>query len=119
MWPPLTLTLFRGQRVALVGHNGCGKSTLLKLLAGTLERCGGNMVTASQMRMGYYTQHQMDTLRGDTTVLGEIRRLSDPHTTEEELMSVLGLFMLGQDYFERQVSALSGGEKSRLVQRCF
>ena len=115
MWPPLTLTLFRGQRVALVGHNGCGKSTLLKLLAGTLERCGGNVVTASQMRMGYYTQHQMDTLRGDTTVLGEIRRLSDPRTTEEELMSVLGLFMLGQDYFERQVSALSGGEKSRLV----
>lgn len=60
----LTLTLFRGQRVALVGHNGCGKSTLLKLLAGTLERCGGNVVTASQIRMGYYTQHQMDTLRG-------------------------------------------------------
>ncbi|MFT4300839.1 MAG: ABC-F family ATP-binding cassette domain-containing protein [Desulfovibrio sp.] len=115
MWPPLTFTLYRGQRVALVGHNGCGKSTLLKLLAGTLERCGGNLATATQLRMGYYTQHQMDTLREDTTVLGEIRRLSDPRTTEEELMSVLGLFLLGQDYFDRQVSALSGGEKSRLV----
>ena len=115
MWPPLTFTLYRGSRIALVGHNGCGKSTLLKLLAGQLERCGGNLVTASQMRLGYYTQHQMDTLRPDTTVLGEIRRLSDPHTTEEELMSVLGLFLLGQEYFDRQVSALSGGEKSRLV----
>ena len=115
MWPPLTFALYKGQRVALVGHNGCGKSTLLKLLAGTLERRGGSMVTAPQMRMGYYTQHQMDTLRGDTTVLAELRRLSDPRTTEEELMSVLGLFMLGQDYFDRQVSALSGGEKSRLV----
>ena len=115
MWPPLTFTLYNGQRVALVGHNGCGKSTLLKLLAGTLERCGGNVVTAPQMRLGYYTQHQMDTLRPDTTVLGEIRRLSDPRTTEEELMSVLGLFLLGQEYFDRQVSALSGGEKSRLV----
>ena len=115
MWPPLTLSLYRGQRVALVGHNGCGKSTLLKLLAGTLERRGGTMVTAPQMRMGYYTQHQMDTLRGDTTVLAELRRLSDPRTTEEELMSVLGLFLLGQEYFDRQVSALSGGEKSRLV----
>lgn len=115
MWPPLTFTLYRGQRVALVGHNGCGKSTLLKLLAGQLERCGGNLATASQMRLGYYTQHQMETLRPDTTVLGEIRRLSDPRTTEEELMSVLGLFLLGQEYFDRQVSALSGGEKSRLV----
>ena len=73
------------------------------------------MVTAPQMRLGYYTQHQMDTLRPDTTVLGEIRRLSDPRTTEEELMSVLGLFLLGQEYFDRQVSKLSGGEKSRLV----
>ena len=115
MWPPLTFTLYRGGRIALVGHNGCGKSTLLRILAGQLERCGGNLVTASQMRLGYYTQHQMDTLRPDTTVLGEIRRLSDPHTTEEELMSVLGLFLLGQEYFDRQVSALSGGEKSRLV----
>ena len=115
MWPPLTFTLYRGGRIALVGPNGCGKSTLLKLLAGQLERCGGNVVTASQLRMGYYSQHQMDTLRPDTTVLGEIRRLSDPRTSEEELMSVLGLFLLGQDYFDRQVSALSGGEKSRLV----
>ena len=115
MWPPLTFTLYRGQRVALVGHNGCGKSTLLKLLAGTLERCGGNIVTGTQVRMGYYTQHQMDTLRPDTTVLGEIRRLSDPRTTEEELMSVLGLFLLGQNFFDRQVSNLSGGEKCRLV----
>ena len=115
LWPALTFPLYRGQRVALVGPNGCGKSTLLRLLAGRLERCGGNVVTAPQLRLGFYTQHQMDTLRPDTTVLGEIRRLADPRTTEEELMSVLGLFLLGQEYFDRQVSALSGGEKSRLV----
>lgn len=115
LWPPLTFTLYRGQRVALVGHNGSGKSTLLKLVAGSLERCGGRVATAPQLRLGYYTQHQMETLRPDTTVLGEIRRLADPHTTEEELMSVLGLFLLGQSYFDRQVSGLSGGEKSRLV----
>lgn len=115
MWPPLDFTLYRGMRVGLVGHNGCGKSTLIRLMAGQLEKCGGSIATASQMRMGYYTQHQMDTLRGDTTVLGEIRRLADPRTTEEELMSVLGLFLLGQPYFDRQVNSLSGGEKSRLV----
>lgn len=115
MWPPLTFTLYRGSRIALVGHNGSGKSTLLKLVAGVLERTGGNMAFAPQMRLGYYTQHQMDTLRPDTTVLAELRRLADPKTTEEELMSVLGLFLLGQSYFDRQVEELSGGEKSRLV----
>lgn len=115
MWPPLTFTLYRGSRIGLVGHNGCGKSTLLKLIAGELQKCGGSMAAASQMRLGYYSQHQMDILRGDTSVLAEMRRLADPATTEEELMSVLGLFLLGQPYFERQVATLSGGEKARLV----
>lgn len=115
LWPPLDFTLYRGTRVGLVGHNGCGKSTLIKLMAGQLEKSGGSIATAQQMRLGYYSQHHMDTLRPDTSVLAEIRRLSDPRTTEEELMSVLGLFMLGQNYFERQVATLSGGEKSRLL----
>jgi ATP-binding cassette subfamily F protein 3 len=115
LWPPLTFTLYRGQRVALVGRNGSGKSTLIKLLAGVLGRSGGNLVCAPQMRLGYYSQHQMETLRPNTTVLAEMRRLSDPRLTEEELMSVLGLFLLGQEYFDRQTVGLSGGEKSRLA----
>ena len=115
LWPALTFTIYRGQRIALVGHNGCGKSTLLKILAGRLERTGGTMAMGSLVRMGYYSQHQTELLRGSGTVLAEIRRLSDPRTTEEELMSVLGLFLLGQGYFDRLVSSLSGGERSRLV----
>jgi len=115
LWPNLDFQLYRDMRVALVGHNGCGKSTLLKLIAGRLEKDGGNVVMGSKVRMGYYSQHQLDILNASGTALGEIRRLSDPRTTEEELMSVLGLFMLGQSFFDRQVSTLSGGEKSRLL----
>ena len=115
LWPPLTFSLFRGQRVGLVGHNGCGKSTLLKILAGRLARTGGTFTMGSTTRMGYYSQQQAETLDLGGTVLGEMRRLSDPHTSEEELMSVLGLFMLGQGYFDRSVDSLSGGERSRLV----
>ncbi len=115
LWPALDFQLYRGMRVALVGHNGCGKSTLLKLIAGRMERERGNVVFGSKVRMGYFSQHQLDILNASGTVLGEIRRLSDPRTTEEELMSVLGLFMLGQGFFERQVRSLSGGEKSRLL----
>ena len=115
MWPPLTFNIFNGQRIALVGHNGCGKSTLIKILASRLAPTGGSFQMGSSVRLGYYAQHQMDLLRPDATVLAEIRHNSDPHTTENELMSVLGLFLLGQDYFDREVSVLSGGEKCRLV----
>ena len=115
LWPALSFNLYRGQRVALVGPNGCGKSTLLKVIGGKLEKCGGTVTTGSLVRMGFFSQHQLETLNAQGTVLGEIRRLSDPRTTEEELMSVLGLFLLGQAYFERQVGSLSGGEKSRLA----
>ncbi len=115
LWKKLTFTLFRGQRVGLVGHNGCGKSTLLKILAGKLAKTNGQIQMGSLTKLGYYSQQQTETLELKGTVLGEMRRLSDPRTTEEELMSVLGLFLLGQDYFDRQVAGLSGGERSRLA----
>lgn len=115
LWSDLEFQLFRGQKIALVGPNGCGKSTLLKLIAGRLEKNNGSITTASKAKMGYFSQHQLDTLNAQNSVISEIRRLSDPKTTEEELMSVLGLFMLGQRYFDRIVGELSGGEKSRLM----
>ena len=118
MWESLSFNIYRGQKIALVGPNGCGKSTLLKLLTGRLERDGGSIAMDPLVRMGYFSQHQLETINPNGTVLGEIRRLSDPRTTEEELMSVLGLFLLGQNYFDRPAGSLSGGEKSRLILAC-
>ncbi len=115
MWDALNFTIYSGQRVAFVGHNGCGKSTLIKILAEQISHTGGILQRSASARVGYYAQHQMELLRPGATVLSQIRGMSDPHTTEEELMSVLGLFLLGQPFFDRQVSTLSGGEKCRLV----
>jgi ATP-binding cassette subfamily F protein 3 len=115
LWQSLSFTLYRGQKIALVGPNGCGKSTLIRLLAGRLEKGGGSIAFGQQVRPGYFSQHQLDTLVPSGTVLGEIRRLADPRTSEEELMSVLGLFLLGRGFFDRLVGSLSGGEKSRLI----
>jgi ATP-binding cassette subfamily F protein 3 len=113
-WPPLSFNVYRGQRIALAGRNGSGKSVLLRLIAGITGKSAGSLSMGSLVRLGYFSQHQMETLQGQGTVLSEIRRLSDPRTTEEELMSVLGLFLLGQQFFDRKVDTLSGGEKSRL-----
>ena len=110
----LNFNIYRGQRLAMVGHNGCGKTTLLRVIAGVREPSEGSLSRGGGVRLGYFSQHQMETLNSENTVLGEITRLSDPRTSKEELMSVLGLFLLGQDYFDRKVASLSGGEKSRL-----
>jgi ATP-binding cassette subfamily F protein 3 len=115
LWPPLSFNIYRGQRVALAGPNGSGKTTLLKLITGELDPASGRIDLGAKVDVAYYSQHQLEILDPARPTLAEIRRLSDPHTTEEELMSVLGLFLLGQEYFDRPVSALSGGEKSRLV----
>jgi len=111
----INFNLLRGQKIAVVGPNGEGKSTLLRLIVGELTPSSGYIKLGSNIVVGYYSQHQTEILNIQNTVLQEIRRLSHPSTTEEELRSVLGLFLLSQDFWERKVKDLSGGEKSRLV----
>ncbi|ACS80354.1 ABC-F family ATP-binding cassette domain-containing protein [Maridesulfovibrio salexigens] len=115
IWPLLNFQLFRGKKVALAAPNGAGKSTLLKVIMGTLKPNAGFAKVGQNTSLAYFSQHQSEILRDEATALSEIRRLCDPDTTEEQLKSVLGLFLLGEGYFERKVSALSGGEKNRLI----
>lgn len=115
LWPALTFDIFRGQSIALAGPNGAGKSTLLKLMSGELHPNKGQVILGPSTKMAYFSQHQAEVLVGSNTVRAELRRLLDPRTTEEELCGVLGLFLLGEDYFDRPVAKLSGGEKSRLA----
>ncbi len=111
----LNFALYDKQKVAILGTNGRGKSTLLKILLREIEPQSGTITLGPAMKIGYFSQHQTDILRADNTVLAEIRRLSDSATSEEELRSVLGLFLLGSLFWEKQVRDLSGGEKNRLI----
>ncbi|WP_320170305.1 ABC-F family ATP-binding cassette domain-containing protein [Maridesulfovibrio sp.] len=115
IWPLLNFQLFRSKKIALAAPNGAGKSTLLKVIMGMLKPNSGYAKIGTNTSVAYFSQHQSEILRDDSTALSEIRRLSDPDTTEEQLKSVLGLFLLGEPYFERKVAALSGGEKNRLI----
>jgi ATP-binding cassette subfamily F protein 3 len=115
LWPRLNFQIFRGRKIALVAPNGAGKSTLLKVLTGALNPTHGYAKLGNNTRLAYFSQHQTDVLRPTASVISEMRRLCDPKCTDEQLMGVLGLFLLGEGYFERPVAALSGGEKSRLA----
>lgn len=115
LFSDLSFNIYRGQKIGLVGPNGRGKSTLIKLITGQLKPSRGRIGTGSSIVTGYFSQHQTDIVRPAFTVMSEVKRLAAPSCTDLQLKSALGLFMLGERYWEKKVEDLSGGEKNRLV----
>jgi ATP-binding cassette, subfamily F, member 3 len=107
------LSVQRGQRVALMGPNGGGKTTLLRTIVGELPRLGGHIRLGHNVQIGYYAQGH-DQLDFDSTVLAEIRRV-EPLMSEERARTLLGTFLFSGDDVFKPVSALSGGERSRVA----
>ena len=110
----LNLRLDMDDRIALLGANGNGKSTLAKLLAGRLQPLSGTLRKSGKLRVGYFAQHQTDELDVNATPLQIMERLA-PTTIEQKRRAHLGRFGFEQDKAQTKVSALSGGEKARLL----
>ncbi len=108
------LNLVPGSRLGLLGLNGAGKSTLIKLLAGELQPLAGSLQLAKEVKIGYFAQHQVDTLRFDENPLWHMQHIS-PESTEQELRNYLGGFDFKGDKVKQNVGSFSGGEKARLV----
>lgn len=108
------LNLVPGSRIGLLGRNGAGKSTLIKLLAGEIQAQSGQTQLAKGVQLGYFAQHQLDTLRKDESALWHLARLA-PEKTEQDLRNYLGGFDFHGDKVKQAVSSFSGGEKARLV----
>jgi ATP-binding cassette, subfamily F, member 3 len=104
----------RGQRIVLVGPNGAGKSTLLKILAEVVIPQAGVRTLGHNAKSGYYSQYRVEMLNPARTVLDEA--LDTPQrVTEQFVRTLLGSFLFRGDDVFKQVSVLSGGEKSRLA----
>ncbi len=108
----LDLHISRGDRVGIIGPNGCGKSTLLKMMAGRVVPDTGRLVIGHNVDLGFYDQ-ELTGVSDHNTVLAEMQAV-DPRATLGEHRSFLGAFGFGEDLYDRQVSALSGGERGRL-----
>ncbi|MSQ28282.1 MAG: ABC transporter ATP-binding protein [Dehalococcoidia bacterium] len=109
----VSLTIERGDRVALIGPNGAGKSTLIRLLAGVEAPDEGEVRLGQNVQPAYFAQHQAETLDPERTALEELAAGAD--VPDGQLRNLLGRFLFtGDDVFKR-VGMLSGGERSRLA----
>ncbi len=110
----VNLRISRGERIGILGRNGAGKTTLMRALAGDLPLLAGERVTARDLELGYFAQHQIDELDLDASPLLALRRLA-PTTREQELRDWLGRFGFSGERVETPIRVASGGEKARLA----
>jgi ATP-binding cassette subfamily F protein 3 len=110
----LTWTLPRGSRIAVVGVNGAGKTTLLKLLSGESEPTDGEVKLGHEVKVGYYAQHQAESLNLNNTILQELENMA-PHLPVSQVRGIAGAFLFTGDAVEKKCGVLSGGEKARVA----
>ncbi len=104
----------RQEKIAVVGVNGAGKSTFLKIIAARTEPTCGTIKIGANVNAGYFSQHAMDLLTPDRTVL-ETLQASLPLETQGVIRNILAAFLFSGNSVDKQIKSLSGGEKSRVV----
>ena len=111
----LNLRVDPDDRIALLGCNGNGKTTLARLLAAQLHPMAGGVTTSGKMRVGYFTQYQVEELHGEDTPLQHMTRAMGSGSTPGAIRAQLGRFGFSGDKATTLVSKLSGGERARLA----
>ncbi len=113
----LDTLILRGDRVGIIGPNGAGKSTLLKLLLGQLQPDSGQIRLGTNLKVAYFDQlrAQLDPNR---SVRDNVAGGSDQVEVggrSQHVLSYLKDFLFAPDRAQQPVSALSGGERNRLL----
>ncbi len=110
----LNLRIDPDDRIALLGRNGNGKTTLARLLAAQLTPIDGEKAASAKMRVGYFTQYQVEELHSDETPFDHMQRLMDGEKPSA-VRGQLGRFGFAGDKAMTKVGKLSGGERARLA----
>ena len=110
------LSLRRGEKVAWMGNNGAGKSTLVRCVMGE-EPCEGQVRIGQGVRIGYFAQDSVQRLDGGLTVRQTVEARARGET-RARVDDLLGAFLFGGEAADKEVSCLSGGERSRLALLC-
>jgi ATP-binding cassette, subfamily F, member 3 len=101
-------------RIVIIGPNGQGKTTLVKSIGAKLALLNGQRRASKAVKMGYFSQDQLDELRTGETVLQHVRDL-EPDWPPSRHRSLAARMGFGQEKIDTNVEKLSGGEKVRLL----
>ncbi|MDG2359847.1 MAG: ATP-binding cassette domain-containing protein [Planctomycetaceae bacterium] len=113
----LSTTIFRGDRIGLIGPNGVGKTTLLKVLLNDLKPNSGTIRVGTNTSVAYFDQLRAQ-LEEDKSVRENIGDGSDYVLINGQRKHVVGYlqdFLFSPDRVQTRVSFLSGGERNRLL----
>ena len=103
-----------GDRIGLLGVNGAGKSTLVKTLVGDLEPVHGDRSCHPDVRIGYFAQHTVESLKPGQSPIDHLRDLS-PDASTQSFRDFLGKWNFPGDRAFESVDGFSGGERARLA----
>ena len=103
-----------GDRIGLLGVNGAGKSTFVKSLKGDLELLEGQKIEGKNLKIGYFSQHQVDDLMLDKSPIDHLVKVEEK-ASESEIRKFLGGFNFRGDKAKENIKNFSGGEKARLA----
>ncbi|MCP5328116.1 MAG: ATP-binding cassette domain-containing protein [Steroidobacteraceae bacterium] len=113
----LSLRIHRGERIGIVGPNGAGKSTLLRLLLGELKPTSGQAARGTRLEIAYYDQQraQLDLGRSVVDNVADGREFVTVGGQNRHVSGYLRDFLFRPDQYQTPASALSGGERNRLL----
>lgn len=110
----LSLSIEKGERIAIIGKNGRGKSTILRLIAEELAPLKGSIKCSENLSIGYFGQTNIDRLHPRHTIEEEISA-ANPKLNLTQVKGICGLMMFSGDKSKKVNGVLSGGEKSRVL----
>ncbi|MAJ87968.1 MAG: ATP-binding cassette domain-containing protein [Cellvibrionales bacterium TMED148] len=107
----------RGDKVGLIGANGAGKTTLLQLLLGELAPQSGNIKIGTKLNVAYFDQYRsvLDETKSVQDTVSDGRNMLEVGGRSRHVISYLQDFLFDPDRCRQPVSALSGGERNRLL----